>query len=252
MHNKKHTISSTFLIINGIIFLNNSSAFASNSDPTTLPEQILNLLNNGGGIMWIMLAASVIGLSYAIERIFSLRLKNHFNKNLSETVIDKLLVHNKNEIINSLHQDQTLIATALKGILIRSSGTREEIEHGLEDDLARALWDERKNIKPIGLVASIAPLLGLLGTVIGMIDAFKQASINGMNDPAIFAAGIYQALYTTAFGLILSIPFLILHNYLKTKSELIIRKIEDESLIFVDKLLCCNNDTITKEENTAA
>lgn len=228
-----------------------SSALAEETAAESMPDRIISLLNNGGGLMWIMLAASVIGLTYGIERILSLRLKNYYRKELSTHVTEQLKTQSRQVVITELSSNGILLATALKGVLTRAAGSREEIEHGLEDDLSRALWDERKNIKPIGLVASIAPLLGLLGTVIGMIDAFKQASLNGMNDPAVFASGIYQALYTTAFGLILSIPFLILHNYLKTKSELIIRKIEDESLIFVDKLFMPDNSGEHNTENNS-
>ncbi len=215
-------------------------------------SKILSMLENGGSLMWVMLLTSVIGLTYASERIISLRLKNYIRPGFSAEIDLLLTTAGTNEVKAFLLSDKTLSARIFSGILNRLDGTREELERGIDDDLSRALWDERKNIKPVGLVASIAPLLGLLGTVIGMIDAFRQASENGMNDPAIFAGGIYQALYTTAFGLVLAIPFFVLYNYLKTKSELIMRKIEDESLIFVDKVKCSTIKISEEEEKSEA
>ena len=230
-----------------------SLAYAGdNTAAEGLITKITNMLQNGCGLMWVMLLSSVIGLTYAIERIISLRLKNYIKPTFSEAVNSRLESSSLEETAAYLLEEDSLIARTYRGIITRSLGSREEMERGIDDDLSRALWDERKNIKPIGLVASIAPLLGLLGTVIGMIDAFKQASENGMNDPTIFAGGIYQALYTTAFGLVLAIPFFILYNYLKTKSELIMRKVEDESLLFVDKVITEKSKSEDIEQPKAA
>ncbi len=215
-------------------------------------SKVLSMLENGGSLMWVMLLTSVIGLTYASERLISLRLKNYIRPGFNTEIDVLLATATIAELKTFLITEKTLLARTFSGILNRIDGTREEMERGIDDDLSRALWDERKNIKPVGLVASIAPLLGLLGTVIGMIDAFRQASENGMNDPAIFAGGIYQALYTTAFGLVLAIPFFVLYNYLKTKSEFIMRKIEDESLIFVDKVKCSTIKTNAEEERSEA
>ena len=241
------------LTVSAYSLLISSLAYAGdNTTAEGLITKINNMLQNGGGLMWVMLISSVIGLTYAIERIISLRIKNYIKPTFSEAISSRLESSSLEEIASYLLEDNSLIARTYKGIITRSSGSREEMERGIDDDLSRALWDERKNIKPIGLVASIAPLLGLLGTVIGMIDAFKQASENGMSDPTIFAGGIYQALYTTAFGLVLAIPFFILYNYLKTKSELIMRKVEDKSLLFVDKVIAVKPKPDDIEQSKAA
>ncbi len=213
------------------------TAYAADGQNENLLQRITTMFQSGGGIMWAMLGASVIGLTYAIERMLSLRLKNYYNKDYALYIYSLLESTDLDEVTKLLQEKPLLIARCFKGVIVRSSGSREEMERGIDDDLSRALWDERKNIKPIGLVASVSPLIGLLGTVIGMITAFRQAAENGMSDPAIFAGGIYQALYTTAFGLVLAIPFFLIYHYLRTKSEQIMRKIEDESLIFVDKTL---------------
>ncbi len=240
------TVSAYYLLISSLAYA------GDNTTAEGLITKINNMLQNGGGLMWVMLISSVIGLTYAIERIISLRIKNYIKPTFSEAISSRLESSSLEEIASYLLEDNSLIARTYKGIITRSSGSREEMERGIDDDLSRALWDERKNIKPIGLVASIAPLLGLLGTVIGMIDAFKQASENGMSDPTIFAGGIYQALYTTAFGLVLAIPFFILYNYLKTKSELIMRKVEDKSLLFVDKVIAVKPKPDDIEQSKAA
>ena len=214
--------------------------------------RITGMFQNGGGLMWLMLLASVIGLTYTIERMLALRLKNFIAPDFISAVNTRISSTTLEETGNFIQQQNSLTARTFSRILTRSQGNREEMERGIDDDLSRALWDERKNIKPVGLVASIAPLLGLLGTVVGMIEAFRQASENGMNDPGIFAGGIYQALYTTAFGLVLAIPFFILYNYLKTRSEYIMRKVEDESLKFVDNVIAAKNKAASTDATATA
>lgn len=196
-------------------------------------ERILNFFNDGGPLMWAILVSSVVGLTFTLERLVSLRMKVHTCEELEERTDWLLENESCAAALSYLREKSCTQARALAAVLQRCTAGRKEMEEALEDELARALWDERRNIRPVGMVATVAPLLGLLGTVQGMIDAFRVAAETGMDNPALFAGGIYVALYTTAFGLIVAIPFLIIHHYLRGRSELILRRIEDRVLAYI-------------------
>lgn len=192
-----------------------------------------SVFSDGGPLMWVILLASVVGLTFSLERFFALRGRLHLQKDLEERV-DWLLEHESlDAALEYLDGQECTQSRALAAVLRHCGEGRKEMEQALEDELARALWDERRNIKPVGMVATVAPLLGLLGTVMGMIDAFRNASESGMDNPALFAGGIYMALYTTAFGLIVAIPFLLIHHYLRGRAELILRRVEDRVLRYI-------------------
>lgn len=195
--------------------------------------RIESLFEHGGVVMWVLLATSVFGATFAMERCFALRRAAHIPAGLTDMLREKLLEGGTLAATSYLEPRREGLARVLHGVLSRPGATRQEMERVLEDELSRALWDERRYIRPVGIVAQVAPLLGLLGTVIGLIGAFQQAAAHGMDDPTLFAGGIYQALYTTAFGLTISIPFLIAYQYLRSKADAILREIEVVSQRFV-------------------
>lgn len=112
----------------------------------------------------------------------------------------------------------------------------EELEAQLEDILAKASPPLDKNLSVIKLLAAVAPLLGLLGTVIGMIDTFQAITLFGTGDPKLMAGGISQALVTTMLGLIAAVPLLFLHNLLDSRSRAISQIYEEQAIGFVASL----------------
>lgn len=230
---KRHLITIVVLLALTVI-----TCFGGENDSAntvSLSSRIAEVFRSGGIVMWVMLFTSIIGLTYGMERFMFLRKKNHLPEGLTSQV--NILLENEGyeAAQKFLKKSTSALARVISGVLLRYDGSREEMERGLDDDLARVLWDERRNIRPVGIVASLAPLMGLLGTVIGMIEAFRMAAEEGMDNPANFAGGIYQALYTTAFGLMISIPFLVGYQYLRGRAELIMRMVEDESLEYIHK-----------------
>ena len=202
----------------------------------SLWQSVALMFRSGGSLMWVMLGASVIGLTFVMERLFALRMGAHLKVELC-THLDWLLAHEGVEAARDYaRKDGSTLGRTHGAAIERMESPRRDVERALEEELARALWDERRTVRPVGIVATVAPLLGLLGTVIGMIDAFRNAAENGMDNPALFAGGIYQALYTTAFGLMISIPFLVLYHYLRGRVEQVMRRVEDQALAFVGEL----------------
>ena len=111
--------------------------------------------------------------------------------------------------------------------------TPEDLEAQLEDVLSRAVPVLEQNLSTIKLLAAVAPLLGLLGTVVGMIETFQSITLFGTGDPKLMAGGISQALVTTMLGLIAAVPLLFIHNILESRSRGITQVYEEQAIGFI-------------------
>lgn len=188
-------------------------------------------LKNGGILMYFILAMSILGLFVVIERAiyFKFQEKDSFNKINPELrqLIEKGAIK---EAIVLLNTKRSSTAKVLKDILIQlyKSNNRDPIaleEKGKESAMAQIPLLE-KHMWMLSLTAHITPLLGLLGTVTGMIKAFQAVSIYGTGDASVLAKGISEALFTTAGGLFVAIPALIFYNYFNKKIDKIISDME--------------------------
>ena len=112
----------------------------------------------------------------------------------------------------------------------KNSSNLEQVETKIEAVLSKIGPLYEKNLSTIKLLAAVAPLLGLLGTVIGMIETFQAITLFGTGDPKLMADGISQALVTTMLGLITAVPLLFVHNQLDTRSREIIQIIEEQAI----------------------
>lgn len=211
------------------------SALAVEEGEGALLQGSFGLFRDGGPVMWILLVTSMVGLTIALERCMTLRRRRF----LPESLARKLTALTERGMI----REGRRIAQAHPSALGRAAGAilvPDENRQGrvaiLEAELGRLLCDERARLHPVGVVAQVAPLIGLLGTVLGMIGAFRRTAEMGMGDPAVFAGPIYQALYTTAFGLVVAIPFFLLHHLLRTLMERRLREVEDRCLDYIETL----------------
>lgn len=165
--------------------------------------RVLDFINAGGSITWILLAMNVIGLSLVLWRLFILR---DFRKRIQGEA--KLLV---GELTAQLKTNNLLSHLEL-----------------VKDAISRRVHELEFGMTTIKVVATTAPLLGLLGTVVGIYEAFQVISSKGLNDPGQFAAGISYALITTIVGLIVAIPHYIAHNYLSGELDSLEFEMEKE------------------------
>lgn len=151
--------------------------------------RLIDFINAGGSITWILVALNVLGLSLIFWRIFIFR---DFKKRLGEE------------------------SRALASGLSSQFKTKNLLDHLelVKDGITQRVHELEFGMNTIKVIATTAPLLGLLGTVIGIYEAFQVISAKGLNDPGQFAAGISYALITTIVGLIVAIPHYIAHNYL--------------------------------------
>ena len=110
------------------------------------------------------------------------------------------------------------------------TGVLDKLELALEEAIMKATKNIEKGIKTVKILAAVAPLLGLLGTVTGMIGTFQSMMLFGSGDPKLMAGGISQALVTTVLGLVAAIPLLLLHSYISEKSKNITEIIEEQTV----------------------
>ena len=130
-----------------------------------------------------------------------------------------------------------IMAAALR--TYEQSTHRSEIKEAVEEVGAREVAHMDRNVEVVGTVATISPLLGLLGTVVGMIQVFKEfvaAFASGQVGPDTFAQGIWQALITTAYGLIVAIPMLLLYRFLQGRTGRIVGEMEEDAMGIVNLL----------------
>jgi biopolymer transport protein ExbB len=175
-------------------------------------------INQGGFVGYIILIILALGIAMGVLQFLFLRKE-------SQTVDNELNTGNYTE--SSTLGKLNTIYSKYKG------DNPEELEAQLEDVLARAAPALEKNLSIIKLLAAVAPLLGLLGTVIGMIETFQAITLFGTGDPKLMAGGISQALVTTMLGLIAAVPLLFIHNILDSRSRAITQIYEEQAIGYV-------------------
>lgn len=208
-------------------------AGAETEAPASLAASVREVFHAGGAVMWLLLATSMVGVTFALERGCALRRSRHMPFELAEHVCWLEEHEGVASAMEYASASDSSLGRVLETILSHHADCRQEVEAAVEGEMARLLSDERRNLRVVGVAGTMAPLMGLLGTVLGMIDAFRQAAKGGMDDPANFAGGIYQALYTTAFGLMVSLFLLVLYHGLRGRLERVLREVEDKAVAYV-------------------
>ena len=195
---------------------------------------MLELIKAGGLLMWPILICSVISLAIIIERFWSLQQKRIAPKYLVAQVWQWAKVgHLDNKRIQTLRVGSPLGRILAAGLVNRSH-KREVMKESIEEVGRHLAYSLDHFLTTLGTIASISPLLGLLGTVIGMIKVFAVITTHGVGDASILAEGISEALLTTAAGLSVAIPTLMFHRYFRGKVDGLVVTMEQESLKMVE------------------
>jgi biopolymer transport protein ExbB len=185
--------------------------------------------------MYPLLFFSVLAATVAIERfiVFS---KAKINVSDFLTKVRKALLVNRNvkEAIKICEQSKGPVASVMKAGLLRYGHTREDVEKTIENAALYELDRLEKRLGVLATTANVAPMLGFLGTVAGMIKSFATLAEQGLTNPAAVAVGISEALITTATGLIIAIPAQLVYNWYTTKITRFVRDIETASNMLVE------------------
>jgi biopolymer transport protein ExbB len=202
---------------------------------------LVDLFQQGGPLMWVILATSLIGVFVFLERLYSLQRTRILPRPFVDRIRAMVAKGQTRESQLLCEENGSSIALMIASAL-RAYGrgkNRGEIKEAVEEVGNREAAQLDKNVEIVGTVASVSPLLGLLGTVVGMIQVFQRfvsAYESGQATPNVFAQGIWTALLTTAYGLGVAIPMLILYKWLQGRNDRLVVEMEEDAMGIVDLL----------------
>ena len=194
------------------------------------------LFVKGGILMWPLLACSVAALAVVIERALRVRPKKVMPQEFLSEVEDLVQRRKLPEAMTLCKTNNSSLAQILLKGIENFGKNRAVIKEKIEEVGRRESAQLEKGCGILGTVASIAPLLGLLGTVFGMIKVFHVISVKGNSNVEYLSGGISEALITTAAGLIIAIPVLVAYKYFLSKVETLVTEMEEHSVRILDKL----------------
>jgi biopolymer transport protein ExbB len=183
-----------------------------------------------------IVGCSVVAVAIVMERLWTLQRKRVIPADVPQQVLRWI---NENQLdakhIELVRQSSPLGQVLAAGLTYRNA-PRDVLKEAIEDAGRHAVHDLERYLNPLGTIAAISPLLGLLGTVSGMIRAFTAITTQGVGNPTVLAGGISEALITTAAGLTVAIPSLIAYRYLRGRVDGLVISIEKESIRFLELL----------------
>jgi biopolymer transport protein ExbB len=190
-----------------------------------------------GGPVMIPIAFLLLGIIImSVERLLAFRREHTDADLLMNKIMDLWKSNDKNGAIELCLNTPGPVARMLKIGLEQQQAGRQVVEEMFHEQHLEEIPRLQKNLSTIGVLAGVAPLLGLLGTVSGMISTFKIITYHGGGDPRLLAGGISEALITTEAGLIIAIPALLIHNYLSDRAEKIAADMEKNAVKFINSL----------------
>lgn len=195
-----------------------------------------NIVTAGGWLMLPIILCSIVALAIVLERFVTLREARVLPKNLVADVWR--LASNRQlteEKVREIQQGSPLGRVLAAGLLDRAQ-ERDTMKASIEEVGGHVAHELGRYLNALGTIAAVTPLLGLLGTVVGMISVFTNITTVGVGNPAQLAGGISQALITTAGGLMVAIPSLMFHRYFRARVDGLVVGMEKESLKLVDVL----------------
>lgn len=197
---------------------------------------MFELVKSGGWLMVPILLASVIAMAIIFERLWTLRP----SRIAPGSTLPQVWKWIKNNELDNKKLDQLRAGSPLGEILAAGIGNarngREIMKESIEEQAGKVIHDLERYLNTLGTIAAIAPLMGLLGTVIGMIDVFTVIMLEGTGNAGVLAGGISKALITTAAGLTVAIPSLIFHRHFSRRVDELVVTMEQEAIKLVEVL----------------
>lgn len=194
---------------------------------------MLSLIQAAGWPIWPIIIASIVAVGIIIERMWALRLKIVSPQDLLPKVFGEYQRNGANsEMIERLKKHSPLgeiLAAGLKNI----KKSREIMKESIEESGRAVAYDLNRYLTTLGTIAALSPLMGLFGTLVGMIEIFGSNSPTGSN-PAQLAYGISVALYNAAFGILVAIPSMIFYRYFRAKVDGFVLEMELQALKLIE------------------
>ena len=195
---------------------------------------MLELLVAGGWLMVLIVLSSIVALAICIERFYTLNQRKIAPPHLLATVWKQLKRGELDtEKLKDLKQSSPLGRILAAGLGNAYHG-RDVMKESIQEAASHVVHDLERYLNTLGTIAAVTPLLGLLGTVLGMIKVFAEITSAGVGNPGVLAGGISEALITTAAGMSVAIPSLIFYRYFRPRVDTIVVEIEREAIKMVD------------------
>ena len=211
---------------------------------------MLEIILSGGWLMVPILACSAIAMAIILERFWSLRTNSVIPPELGEQVQAWALSRKLEESHVAALAENSQLGRILAAALRNRSRSRDIIKESVEDTGRHVIHDLERYLNTLGTIAGISPLLGLLGTVTGMISLFEVITNYGTGDPRIMAAGISEALITTQTGLVVAIPILLVHNMLRNRKKRLQDETERSAVVILNRIWPGTEDTTRPESKS--
>ncbi len=207
----------------------------------------------GGFAMYFLLACSFLALVVMLERAWALfRARINVNEFLAK--IRKALMVNGStrDAIKVCEQYRGPVASIMKSGLLKYGQPREDVEKTIENAALYEMGRLERGLVILATIANVAPLIGFLGTVLGMIKSFDALAAAGLSNPGLVATGIKEALYTTAGGLIVAVPVQVVYNFFMSRINKFVREIETAANMLLETFTDMERKGIQAERPAAA
>ncbi|MDT0294571.1 MotA/TolQ/ExbB proton channel family protein [Mesonia ostreae] len=237
--NATNSVNTLPAVISTIIQDNDEAGSAAQGEESLGFHQELKkrFIEGGAGFMGIVLLCLILGLAIAIERIIYLNLSTTNSKKLAQDVEDALNSGGVEAAKEVCRNTKGPVASIYYQGLDRADESIDAAEKAVISYGGVQMGQLEKNVSWVSLFIALAPMLGFMGTVIGMIKAFDKIEAAGDMQPSLVAGGIKIALLTTVFGLIVAIILQVFYNYIIAKIDSIVNDMEDASITLIDILV---------------
>lgn len=221
-----------------VSLLGQSGAPASDAASAAQVQSVWDFVIKGGPVMIPIAACSLAALTVFVERLVSLRRANiippRFLEGLKAVLID--VDEDREKALEYCRADGSPLADIFAAGIRKLGRPLETIEKAVQDAGEREVQRLRKHLRLLAVIASISPLLGLLGTIFGMIEAFQTVAVSAeaMGKTELLAKGIYEAMITTAAGLIVAIPVLVAYNWITARIDRLVAEMDATTVEFIE------------------
>lgn len=199
---------------------------------------MLEIIRSGGWLMVPIIGCSVLALAIIIERLWTLQRRRVLPNDLTRQVWEWVSRNELNHQHIQALQEGSPLGRMLAAGLANRNREREAMKESIEDTGRHVVHELERYLNLLGTIAAVSPLLGLLGTVTGMVKIFAAISAsNAVGDPSVLAGGISEALITTVAGLAVAIPTLVAYRYLRDRVDGLVVAMEKEAITLVEALL---------------
>ncbi len=197
---------------------------------------MLDIFMRGGPLMYPILFCSIIGWAIFMERVFAYFQIRRDMLLLRSRVTALLTDNNNNDALELCARGKSPLARILLVVLKNRGASRSHLKSLAEEVGEREAVSLQRYLGLLATIANVSPLLGLLGTVLGMINAFNVIAAEGVGTPATLGGGISEALITTAAGLSVAVPMLLVHRYLSARADRLTLELEEATMKIVDQV----------------